>query len=153
MYVFGLLSLLSALGVVFAKKSLHSALWLVVTLFTVAVHFALLGADFIAALQILVYAGAIMILVVFVIMLLGLDKSVDDNSFGIPRPVSAMICAGFLALVLFVVRQQELFSDFGEKAAMTKPFLTKDVGRALLTENLVAFEAIGLLLLAAIVGA
>ncbi len=74
MIIAGLLTVIASLGVVCAKKTLNCALCLVVTLFLVAVNFALLNAHFLAALQIMVYAGAIMVLVVFVVMLLGLDE-------------------------------------------------------------------------------
>jgi NADH-quinone oxidoreductase subunit J len=64
-----------AVGVIIARNPIHSALMLVATLFGIAVHFVALGAEFVAAVQVMVYAGAIVVLFLFVIMLLGVDRS------------------------------------------------------------------------------
>ena len=74
-FVFAALALVSALGVVLARNPVHSALLLVVTLVSVAVFFLQQDADLLAAVQIIVYAGAIVVLFLFVIMLLGVDRS------------------------------------------------------------------------------
>ena len=154
MLIFGLLTILSACGVVFSRRSLHSALWLVATLFLVAVHFALLGADFIAALQIMIYAGAIMVLVVFTIMLLGLDKVVDGKEgFALPPYFAAVICAAFAAVLVFVMSKKAVFSLAGHGEAPAISGSPKEVGRLLFTEHVYAFEITALLLLAAIIGA
>ncbi len=153
MIIFGVLTLLSACGVVFSRRSLHSALWLVATLFLVAVHFALLGADFVAALQIMIYAGAIMVLVVFTIMLLGLEKVVDAKSFPIPRYIAGFICAAFAAMLTYVMSKELVFSIADSSGAVPASGDPKEVGRLLLTEHVYAFEVTALLLLAAIIGA
>ena len=155
MLIFGVLTILSACGVVFASRSLHSALWLVATLFLVAVHFALLGADFVAALQVMIYAGAIMILVVFTIMQLGLDKAVDSQGFPLPRSIAAALAAVFAAMLAFVMSQRAVFQVAVEPAASSQGAIgsPKEVGRLLFTEHFYAFEITALLLLAAIIGA
>ena len=152
MMLFGVLTILSACGVVFSARSLHSALWLVATLFLVAVHFALLGADFVAALQVMIYAGAIMVLVVFTIMLLGLDKAVDRHGFPLPRYLAATICALFAAMLTFVMSKEVVFSIANTEGGGTSGS-PKEVGRLLFTEHVYAFEITALLLLAAIIGA
>src|SRR5881409_4538689 len=85
--------LVGAIGVVTSRNPVHSALMLVLTLFGVAVLFVSLEANFLAAVQVIVYAGAIVVLFLFVIMLLGVDKA-DDLSiepFPIQRPLAAVV--------------------------------------------------------------
>ena len=79
MILFGCLTVSSALGVIVTKKPLHSALWLVITFFMLAVNYGLLRADFIAVLQLVVYAGAIMVLVIFTLMLLGPKVNAEES--------------------------------------------------------------------------
>lgn len=156
MFVFGIFTVLSSLGVVFSRKPLTSALYLVVTLFLVAVHFALLGAHFIAVIQIMVYAGAIMVLVIFVIMLLGAEPEGTKQRYGISTLFSVVVLGFFLYTVLSSVR-----SGFKlEVAEFIKPQTelltlgnTEAVGRLLYTKYLFPFELASLLLLAAIIGA
>jgi NADH-quinone oxidoreductase subunit J len=103
--VAALLVLSGALGVIFARNPVHSALLLVQTLFGVALLFIDLDAHFLAAVQVVVYAGAIVILFLFVIMLLGVDKAEDLEIEPIAgqRPVAVVIGAGTLALLLAVI--------------------------------------------------
>jgi len=166
MWIFGLLSIVSGCGVVAFKKSLHSALSLVATLFFVSVHFALLGADFLAALQILIYAGAIMILVCFVIMLLGLESDADRDSPKMPAAFAAVFVAILFGLLMSVVNaenfetnfsnlpNQELLTDASnlESAEFSKSGAA-EVGKLMLEKYLFPFELSALLLLAAIIGA
>jgi NADH-quinone oxidoreductase subunit J len=157
MIIFGALTVLSACGVVFSVKSLHSALWLVVTLFLVAVHFALVGADFLAALQIMVYAGAIMVLVIFVIMLLGLNEQADTSRLNFRAYAAVMVTGVFVGMLFFMVRTPGLLPSTGV-AAMHQSDLpiagTPDtVGKVLFTKFLYPFEVTSLLLLGAIIGA
>lgn len=156
MILIGVLTIASAFGVVFSKRSLHSALSLIATMFFVAIHFALLRADFLAALQIMVYAGAIMVLVVFVIMLLGIDESVDTKAFGLPGILSASLALSFAGLLLYAIN---IHSIPGLSDSLVPPVDTSGVetvagfGKLLITKYFFAFQAIGVLLLAAIVGA
>ncbi len=156
MIVFGVLTIVSALGVVFGGKPLTSALSLVATLFLVAVHFAMLGADFVAALQVLVYAGAIMVLVVFVIMLLGLDKDTRALRFGVPGYLSAVFCGLFVGVLVFAAISNGVF-PLSIVASSTSGATTvgspREVGLVLMTEFLFPFQLTALLLLAAIIGA
>ncbi len=158
MMFFGLLTVVAALGVVFAAKPLNSALSLVATLFLVAVHFAMLGADFVAALQVLIYAGAIMVLVIFVIMLLGLDEASAVSKFKVPRYLAAVFCGVFLGLLVFAVSSEGIFpvgimDSVAGGASESNPGSPREVGMVLLTEFIFPFQLAALLLLAAIVGA
>jgi NADH-quinone oxidoreductase subunit J len=91
-----------ALGVVLRSNPVHAALSLVLTLFGIAVHFVSLHAHFLAAVQVIVYAGAIVVLFLFVIMLLGVDKAEDLSiePFPIQRPLALVVGAGVAGLVI-----------------------------------------------------
>lgn len=158
MVIFGILTIASAIGVIVSTKPLNSALWLVMTLFLMAVHFGLLGADFMAAMQILIYAGAIMVLVIFVIMLLGLQAEEDERGrLQWSRIVAALASGGFIATFVVVVSQESMnLISFLPKAGIGKAegFGSPEaVGEVMFTKFMLPFEMIGLLLLAAIIGA
>ena len=89
-----------AIGVVLARNPVHSALMLVMTLFGVAVLFVSQEAHFLAAVQVIVYAGAIVVLFLFVIMLLGVDRQEDLTSDQLPYQRPAAIAIGALSLLL-----------------------------------------------------
>ena len=102
MLLFGLLTVVAAAGVVFSRRTISSALCLVATFFLMSSHYAMLGADLIAALQVMVYAGAIMVLVVFVIMLLGLRESAGSEKLVLRHYVSVVFLGLFVAVLFFV---------------------------------------------------
>ena len=144
---------MAAAGVVFAKNPLNSALCLVATLMLVAVHFAFLQAEFLAVLQVLIYAGAIMVLVIFVIMLLGVE---NESNIDVKRPLSyfgAAATAVFLGVFFYLVSRGEAFQGARAPAQLSQDFGgVKQVGTLLFTKYLFAFELISLLLLAGIIG-
>jgi NADH-quinone oxidoreductase subunit J len=90
-----------AIGVITLKNPVHAALGLVLTLFGVAVQFVAMEAHFLAAVQVIVYAGAIVVLFLFVIMLLGIDESLDLSIEPIPiqRPLAAVMALGLVGLL------------------------------------------------------
>ncbi|MEA2901254.1 MAG: NADH-quinone oxidoreductase subunit [Actinomycetota bacterium] len=145
-----------ALGVVLARNPVHSALSLVATLFGIAIHFVNLGAHFLAAVQVVVYAGAIVVLFLFVIMLLGVDKSEDLAAERLKgqRPVAIVAGLCVLSAVLLLAR-----SDWVSGARSTAGSLgdgTDNVqllARSLFTRYLLAFEITSVLLVIAVVGA
>ena len=94
-----------AIGVIIYRHPVHAALSLVLTLFGVAVHFVAMEAHFLAAVQVIVYAGAIVVLFLFVIMLLGVDKA-DDltiEPFPIQRPLAAVVGIGLAGLLIAAI--------------------------------------------------
>jgi len=148
--VLAALTVLSALTVVVHRNPVHSACALVATLFLLAVLFAGLDAPLVAVLQIIVYAGAIVVLFLFVIMLLNLQA--DTRALASPILVVTATAAG-IALVAFLAvtighatssAAASLPAGFGE---------TESVARALFTTYLLPFELSSILLLVAIVGA
>lgn len=157
MLIFGVLTVISGLGVVLAPKTIHSALFLILTLFLVAVHFALLDAHFIAALQVMVYAGAIMVLVVFVIMLLGLDEQVVNRPLEASKYFGAVVSAALGGLLIAASVMGGAGSSSWERALASGSSVghgtAAEVGKLLFTKLLYPFEVTSVLLLAAIIGA
>src|SRR5207245_2026132 len=104
-WAFAGLAIVSALGCITRRSPVASALWLVVTLFSLAALFVLLDAQFIAVLQVLVYAGAIMVLFLFVIMLLNLGRPGPTDLKGPAGLVVGVLLAGFLLVQLLGLRR------------------------------------------------
>ena len=151
--VIALVAVVAAVGVTWFRNPVHSALSLVATLFCVAILFLSLGAEFLAAVQVLVYAGAIMVLFLFVITLLNpLRLEAPD------RLRNQAIFAGILALVLMVEMYFVIQSGVLAAVPATAPPLpasgnVEALGLSLYSTWLVPFEMTSVLLLVAIVGA
>jgi NADH-quinone oxidoreductase subunit J len=153
-----LVILTGAVGVIASSNPVHSALMLIMTLFGVAVAFVAQDAHFLAAVQVIVYAGAIVVLFLFVIMLLGVDQaeSLETEPIGGQRPAAAVVAlAGVGLLVLLAVRAAQVSSGAratsgeldGEGTNVVK------LARVLFSDHLFAFEATSVLLVIAVVGA
>lgn len=160
MVVFGVtfvVALGSSLAMVFARNAVHAALFLVIAQVALAVTFLLQGAYFVAALQIIVYAGAIMVLFLFVIMLLGVDKR-DALIEPLPaqRPLAVGLGALLAAEVIYIVfKGIDLVGDAGGEAitALNRdPGNVLAVARVLFSRYLLPFEATSILLVVAVVG-
>jgi len=164
-YIIALVAVVSALMVVTRPNAVHSAMWLVLTFFAVAGLFVLQGAEFIAAVQVLVYAGGIMVLFLFVIMLVNLEQ-VEGFVRTRMRFSVAVILAGLMlasvgvAFRLAGVTQVVPLPDGGLSGALAgvgDPSLTGGnlelVGTKLLTIYLLPFELVSVVLLVAVIGA
>ena len=148
-WILGPLVVVAALGVIFSSSPVYSALSLVATLFLLAVYFLFLGAEVVAWLQVIVYAGAIMVLFLFVIMLLNLQRE-TDTGLRRARPFVWMAAAA-LGVQIWVLARG--FTDAGD-AELPEGFGTvAAVGRSLFTDFLLPFEITSILLLVAVVGA
>ena len=157
-WLFGGLAIGSALLCITRRSPVASALWLVQTLFSLAALFVLLDAQFIAALQVLVYAGAIMVLFLFVIMLLNLGREAGTDLRGWPGRLVALALAALLGSELWVLVRSPLAGTLrlpaGTLARVSEERgVVAVISDALFRTYLVPFEVTSLLLLAAIVGA
>ena len=150
-------AVVSALGVVMSRNPVHSALMLVGTLFSVAVLFVLQEAHFLAAVQVIVYAGAVVVLFLFVIMLLGVDRhEILDEPLPFQRPIA--LASGALALIglMFLVRGTTVATG---ASSVRGAALSGDEGnveriaRSLFTDFIWPFEITSVLLVIAVVGA
>jgi NADH-quinone oxidoreductase subunit J len=143
-----------ALGVILRANPIHAALSLVLTLFGIAVHFVALEAHFLAAVQIIVYAGAIVVLFLFVIMLLGVDKA-DDLSiepFPIQRPLAVVLGIGIAALVTTaIIRARDRLGE-GIPVPAEGDENIRALARNLFSDYVFAFEFTSVLLIVAVAG-
>ncbi len=143
-----------ALGVILRSNPVHAALSLVLTLFGVAVHFVALEAHFLAAVQVIVYAGAIVVLFLFVIMLLGVDKAEDLSiePFPIQRPVAVIIGVTVAGLVIAaVVRARDTLAQ-GAPLPADNDDNVRALARNLFQDHVFAFEFTSILLIVAVAG-
>lgn len=153
LYLFLILSALtviSALTVVFSKNPMYSVLSLIVCFFTIAGHYVLLNAQFLAIVHIIVYAGAIMVLFLFVVMLLNLNSETEPHKSG-KLKVAAAISAGLLFIILIAgMRATELGAFY--LPAKSEIGFVQQVGQKLFTDYLLPFEISSVLFLSAMIG-
>jgi len=150
-YFLSFLSVLSALMVVFSRNPIYSVLYLVITFFCVGGHYLLLSADFLFAVHIIVYAGAIMVLFLYVIMLLNLNKEAEPQKSNLFR-FAAIITAGLLMIVIIGALRG---ADVGTVTFDSHNNIgrVENLGKLLFNEFVLPFEIVSILLLAALVGA
>ena len=150
-----------AVGVVAFRNPVHSALGLVLTLFGVAVQFVAMEAHFLAAVQIIVYAGAIVVLFLFVIMLLGVDRSIDLSiePLNVQRPLAAIMSVGLLALIGAAIVQSRDALEINPGTGVDTATATGDndaninqLATNLFGDHVFAFQLTSVLLIVAVVG-
>lgn len=152
-YIFWFLSflaLISAVMVVFSKNPVYSVLYLIITFFAIAGHYLLMSAQFLAAVHIIVYAGAIMVLFLYVIMMLNLNKEAEPHKKTYIQ-VIAVVAIGMLMVTLI--------GSF-KGAEVAQPLMTREqigsveqLGKVLFSQFLLPFEVSSVLFLSAMVGA
>ncbi len=151
-YVFGLIAIVSALAFVTRKSPVAAALWLVNTMFCLAALYVMLDAQFVGAVQVLLYAGAIMVVFLFVVMLLNLGHVPGSGDIKRLWPRLLAGAAGILLLAeLSVLGRQQLPRELIAPAPQSN--VVTAVAGPLFNEYLLAFEVTSVLLLAAIIGA
>jgi NADH-quinone oxidoreductase subunit J len=149
-----LISISTALGMLLSRNAVHSALFLVLNFVTVAVFYLLLGAPFIAMAQITVYAGAIMVLFLFVIMLLGAESIAGEFNWrkaAFPGLLAAMLAVE--ATAIFLTRARPVGDVAQPDASVNTMTNLRALGEALFTQYLLPFEVTSILLLVAMIGA
>ena len=153
-WLFGILSFLAimfALMVVFTRNPVNSVLYLVLTFFCIAGHYLVLNAQFLAVVHIVVYAGAIMVLFLFVIMLMNLNEDTEPQKTLISKIIAG--CIGGVLLVVLVGSLKGTEQLQLHQAGASQIGLVKNLGKVLFGEFLFPFEIASVLLLAAMVGA
>lgn len=148
--VLGILTILSAMLVVLSKHPVRSVLYLIVTFFLITGNYVMLNAQFIAIVNIIVYAGAIMVLFLFVLMLLNLNK--ENEPTGSPMmKIAAVLAAGSLGVVLFAATKDAVLAERAATEAANIG-LVKSLGHLLFTKYVLPFEISSILFIAAMVG-
>ncbi len=152
-YGLSIAAVVSAIAVITRKNAVHAALSLIVTLISLAGLYLMLYAPFVAGVQIVLYAGGIMVLFLFVIMLVNLDQNIREIQFNKQWMVGLLAALALGGLLLFVVRQGREIFPLAFSAALPEGQNTQMVGIALYGQYMLPFEIASLLLLVAIVGA
>jgi NADH-quinone oxidoreductase subunit J len=150
-YFLSVVAVVSALMVVFSKNPVYSVLYLIVTFFSIAGHYFLLNAQFLAAVHVIVYAGAIMVLFLYVIMMLNLNKEVEPHKDSISKIIAAI--AGGLLMLTIVASLKGSDAITVSRGADENIGLVENLGKVLFNDYLVPFELSSLLFLSAMVGA
>jgi NADH-quinone oxidoreductase subunit J len=153
-WIFGILSFMAimfALMVVFSRNPVNSVLYLVLTFFCIAGHYLLLNSQFLAVVHIAVYAGAIMVLFLFVIMLMNLNQDAEPQKTALSKLIAGIIGGLLLVVLVGALRgtEQLQLRHYGH----SEIGLIKNLGRVLFNEFLFPFEIVSVLLLSALVGA
>ncbi len=154
--VAAVICVVGALGVVLARNPVHAALMLVMTLFGVAVLFVEENAQFLAAVQVIVYTGAIVVLFLFVIMLIGVDRKekVLAEGFRAQRALTVLCGLAVLAEVLLLAHRNWVTGAPRVAGALHGAAAnTQDLGRSIFTTYLLPFEVTSALLVVAVIGA
>jgi NADH-quinone oxidoreductase subunit J len=155
-YLMAAVTIASAFGVVSARNPVHSVLFLILAFFSAAGLFVLLGAEFLAMLLVVVYVGAVAVLFLFVVMMLDVDFAALRQGFAQYMPLGGLV-AGILAIEMIVV--SSTVATNGAASANDAPAVATDIsnaesiGRVLYTDYIYFFQAAGLVLLVAMIGA
>jgi NADH-quinone oxidoreductase subunit J len=150
-YVLASVALVSGVMVIGSRNAVHSAIYLVLSFLSVAGLYVLLQAEFVAAVQVLVYAGGIMVLFLFVIMLVNLKDALGAR-VRLHGTVSGLLGAGVAGLLLYVYSRGSVAPAVGERLLKQGGNL-QAVGQALYLDYLLPFEVASILLLVAMIGA
>lgn len=150
-YALGIISVASALLVVFSKNPIHSVLYLIITFFSIAGQYVLLNAQFLFIVQIIVYSGAIMVLFLFVLMLLNLNKDTEPQKSNLFKFISIITaCSLFISMIAMVkgVGNLNLPSEPNSQIG-----LVKNLGMVLFSKYVIPFELSSVLFISGMVGA
>ena len=153
-FFLAIVAITAALGMLIARNPVTSALWLILNLFCIAGLYLTLHAQFIAVIQVLVYAGAIMVLFLFVIMLLNLAALPRVQMVDIKRGIAFILTMGVLAQLTYIVARAVGALPEGITAAQAaEAGAATTIAKELFTTYMLPFEMIGILLLVATIGA
>ncbi|MFC3813085.1 NADH-quinone oxidoreductase subunit J family protein [Lacihabitans lacunae] len=151
-FVLSIFTLFGALGTILSKKPVHSILYLILTFFTLSGHYLMLNAQFLAVVNIIVYAGAIMVLFIFVVMFLNLREEENEMAKNSVM-ISSFVTGGLLLFILVsVIKKAEVervnYNNFDPKTG-----LIETLGMVLYKNYLLPFELVSVLFLVAMAGA
>jgi len=152
-YALSAFSIISAIMVLISKNPIHSVLWLILVFFAISGHYILLNAQFLAIVNIIVYAGAIMVLFLFVIMLMNVKKDKEPQKQLLVKLVGLIAGGSFLTLLIALVKQNTSFHGSTVLMKEGSIGLIHPLGIALFNDYVVPFEISSVLFLSAMVGA
>lgn len=150
-YFLSALAIFSGLMTVFSRNPVHSVIYLIICFFAIAGHYLLLNAQFLFIVNIIVYAGAIMVLFLFTLMLMNLNEETERHKPALAR-MAAVTASGILMLILIAVIKKVDIGDLHETQNIAAGTI-QNLGKVLLNEYLFPFEFASVLFLSAMIGA
>jgi NADH-quinone oxidoreductase subunit J len=152
-YALSAFAIVSATMVLVSKNPIHSVLWLILVFFAISGHYILLNAQFLAIVNIIVYAGAIMVLFLFVIMLMNVKSDQEPQKKLLIKFIGVLSGGSFLTLLIALVKQTAQLQ--GKQVLMKEGSigLIHPLGKALFSDYVLPFEISSVLFLSAMVGA
>lgn len=154
-WIFSILGLAGAIGLIINRSPVYAALSLIVNFFSIAGLYLSLSAEFLMGIQIVVYAGAIMVLFVFVIMLLNMNEEAKVERLDVMRGMSFILAAGFVAEMIAIFKGMTI-SESNLASFQSGSFSfgqVEPIGNAMMTHYLFPFEMISVVLIAGLIGA
>ncbi len=149
-YMLAAFTLLSALFVVFSKNPIYSVLWLILCFFSIAGHFVMLNAQFLAVVHIIVYSGAIMVLFLFTVMLLNLNSETEPHKPTLLK-FAAVLSGGALFLIIIAAVRSTMPAPY-VAPQLSEVGYVKNIGMKLYRDYTLPFEVASLLFLSAMIG-
>lgn len=149
-YMLAAFTLLSALFVVFSKNPIYSVLWLILCFFSIAGHFVMLNAQFLAVVHIIVYSGAIMVLFLFTVMLLNLNSETEPHK-PILLKFAAVLSGGALFLIIIAAVRSTMTAPY-VAPQLSEVGYVKNIGMKLYRDYTLPFEVASILFLSAMIG-
>ena len=150
-YFLAFLTLLSAMMVILSKNPIHSVLYLILTFFCLSGHYVLLNAQFVAVVNIIVYAGAIMVLFLFVIMFLNMRDDDEDTKTNLTK-MAATIVGGTLGVIMVAVFRKSQIGTYNPYSFDSQVGMIENLGQVLYNEYMLPFELASILFLVAMIG-
>ena len=150
-YFLAFLTLLSAMMVILSKNPIHSVLYLILTFFCLSGHYVLLNAQFVAVVNIIVYAGAIMVLFLFVIMFLNMRDDDEDTKTNLTK-MAATIVGGTLGVIMVAVFRKAQIGTYNPYSFDSQVGMIENLGQVLYNEYMLPFELASILFLVAMIG-
>ncbi len=153
-YIFAAIAVIAAIGVISVKNPVHSAFYLMITLLQVAAIFILLRSPFLAAVQVFIYVGAVMVLFLFAVMMLDIGKEEMREAFNQQSVIAIPAVVVMLGLIAYMIIGGKLLAPVGKYTDSVLIGNSSEIlGRELYTKYLFPFEVVSILLLVALVGA
>ena len=151
-WILSVVALFSALMVITSKNPMHSVIWLIIVFFAISGHYLLLNAQFLAIVNIIVYAGAIMVLFLYVLMLMDLKKETEPQKSRWLKLAGAVAGGSLLLVLIAALKKADLTNQFAETRTGDIG-LIENLGKVLFNDYVVPFEISSILFLSAMVGA
>jgi len=151
-WILSVVALFSALMVITSKNPMHSVIWLIIVFFAISGHYLLLNAQFLAIVNIIVYAGAIMVLFLYVLMLMDLKKETEPKKNRWLKLAGAVAGGSLLLVLIAALKKADLTNQFAETRTGDIG-LIENLGKVLFNDYVVPFEISSILFLSAMVGA